>query len=333
MPRALITGITGQDGRYLAELLASKDYEVFGLIHGTGNPREAAVREAVSDVRLVPGDVTDLPSILQALQTAAPDEVYNLAAISSVAYSWQHAARTTDVTAKGVLNVLEALRISTGPDAARTRFYQASSSEMFGKTDQVPQDERTPFWPRSPYGVAKAFGHYTTINYRESYGLHASSGILFNHESPRRPADFVMRKVTCAVAAIAAGKRSEIVLGNLDVRRDWGFAGDYVEAMWLMLQQPEPDDYVIATGVSHSIRDLLDSAFRAAGIGDWARYVRHDPQLLRPADIETVVGNPAKARDRLGWRPRLDFDELVALMVEHDLRRVGRSRSHPSPSL
>ncbi|MFO7245037.1 MAG: GDP-mannose 4,6-dehydratase, partial [Actinomycetes bacterium] len=266
MPRALITGITGQDGLYLSELLLSKGYEVFGLIRGQNNPRWELVEQTVPDVTLLTGDLMDMSSLMRALDTAQPDEVYNLGAISFVAYSWENAHLTADVTGKGVLSMLEATRLYAGSDLGRVRFYQASSSEMFGKVQEVPQKETTLLWPRSPYGVAKVFGHYMTINYRESYGMHASSGILFNHESPRRGTEFVTRKVSQAVARITLGLQDHVVLGNLDARRDWGFAGDYVEAMWRMLQQDEPDDYVVATGEAHSIRDLLDAAFGHVGI-------------------------------------------------------------------
>jgi GDPmannose 4,6-dehydratase len=263
--------------------------------------------------------LTDFSSLLRALQAAAPDEVYNLGAISYVAYSWENAQVTADVTGKGVLNMLEAARLFAGGDPAAVRFYQASSSEMFGKVQEVPQRETTLLWPRSPYGVAKVFGHYMTINYRESYGMHASSGILFNHESPRRGEEFVTRKVSQSVARIKLGLQDKIVMGNLDAQRDWGFAGDYVRAMWLMLQQPEADDFVVATGVTHSIRDLLDAAFARIGIDDWAPYVEQDPRFMRPADVAALIGDAGKARRVLGWEPTVSFEELVALMVDHDL--------------
>jgi GDPmannose 4,6-dehydratase len=322
MPTALITGITGQDGLYLAELLLGKGYDVYGLVHGHENPKTDDVSAAVPDARLIPGDVTDLPSLLRALQQSEPDEVYNLAAMSRVAHSWEQAALTADVTAKGVLNLLDAIRLYCGPDLTHVRFYQASSSEMFGKTTQVPQTETTPLWPRSPYGVSKVFAHYMTVNYRESYGLHASCGILFNHESPRRPADFVSRKVSRGVAAIKLGLQDKLVMGNLDARRDWGFAGDYVDAMWRMVQQPSGDDFIVATGVAHSIRDLLAAAFDAAGIEGWESLVEQDKHLLRPADIDLVVGDATKAREVLGWTPTVRFAELVQMLVEHDLRML-----------
>lgn len=319
MSRALITGITGQDGLYLSELLLSKGYEVYGLIRGQNNPKLDLVRETVPDVHLLTGDLLDLSSLLRAMEQARPDEVYNLAAISYVAYSWENAMLTADVTGKGVLNMLEAVRLYAQDDIAKVRFYQASSSEMFGKVQEVPQRESTLLWPRSPYGVAKVFGHYMTINYRESYGMHASSGILFNHESPRRGPEFVTRKVSQAVARISLGLQDEVVLGNLDAKRDWGFAGDYVEAMWRMLQQDTPGDYVVATGETHSIRELLDAAFAVIGVDDWSRYVKQDPRFMRPAEVDLLIGDPTKARTTLGWEPKVSFTELVRMMVENDL--------------
>ncbi|AND17047.1 GDP-mannose 4,6 dehydratase [Rathayibacter tritici] len=319
MPRALITGITGQDGLYLAELLLSKGYEVFGLVRGQNNPKYELVRRTVPEVTLLTGDLTDVSSLVRVLAAAQPDEVYNLGAISFVAYSWENASLTTDVTGKGVLNILEATRLYAGADMSRVKFYQASSSEMFGKVQQVPQSEETLLWPRSPYGVAKVFGHYMTINYRESYGMHASSGILFNHESPRRGPEFVTRKISLAVARIKLGLQETLELGNLDAKRDWGFAGDYVDAMWRMLQQPEGDDYVVATGETHEIREYLDIAFRHVGIEDWAPYVTQNPAFMRPAEVDLLIGDPAKARDVLGWEPKVSFPELVAMMVENDL--------------
>jgi GDPmannose 4,6-dehydratase len=278
------------------------------------------VRQAVPDVRLITGDLTDMSGLIRALNVSRPDEVYNLGAISFVAYSWENAHVTTDVTGKGVLNMLEAVRLYAAEDAPKVRFYQASSSEMFGKVQEVPQRESTLLWPRSPYGVAKVFGHYMTINYRESYGMHASSGILFNHESPRRGPEFVTRKVSQAVARISLGLQDSIVMGNLDAKRDWGFAGDYVEAMWRMLQQEIADDYVVATGKSHSIRDLLDVAFARVGIQDWAQLVEQDKRFMRPADIDELVGDTAKARQVLGWEPKVDFEALVQMMVDNDLQ-------------
>jgi GDPmannose 4,6-dehydratase len=319
MPRALITGITGQDGLYLSELLLSKGYEVFGLIRGQNNPKRELVEQTVPEVRLVTGDLTDLSSLLRAFGAAQPEEIYNLGAISFVAYSWENARLTSEVTGLGVLNALEATRLYAGDDLSKVRFYQASSSEMFGKVQHVPQSESTLLWPRSPYGVAKVFGHYMTINYRESYGMHASSGILFNHESPRRGPEFVTRKISTAVARIKLGLQDKISLGNLDAKRDWGFAGDYVDAMWRMLQQDEGDDYVVATGETHSIREYLDLAFRYVGIEDWMKYVEQDPRFFRPAEVDLLIGDPQKALDKLGWKPTMTFAQLVETMVEADL--------------
>ncbi|MGZ4494173.1 MAG: GDP-mannose 4,6-dehydratase [Nocardioides sp.] len=319
MTSALITGITGQDGLYLSELLLSKGYEVYGLIRGQNNPKFDLVRETVPDVKLLTGDLTDLSSLMRALNSAQPTEVYNLGAISFVAYSWENAHVTSDVTGKGVLNILEATRLYAGDDLDRVRFYQASSSEMFGKVQQVPQREETLLWPRSPYGVAKVFGHYMTINYRESYGMHASSGILFNHESPRRGPEFVTRKVTQAVARITLGLQDTITMGNLDAKRDWGFAGDYVEAMWRMLQQDEADDYVISTGETHSIGELLDVAFKRVGIDDWSSYVVQDPRFMRPAEVDLLIGDASKAAEKLGWKPTVGFTDLIEMMVDSDL--------------
>ncbi|MGY2129868.1 GDP-mannose 4,6-dehydratase [Blastococcus sp. SYSU DS0617] len=319
MKRALVTGITGQDGLYLSELLLSKGYEVYGLIRGQNNPKADLVRDVVPDVRLLNGDITDLASLIRALSEAQPDEVYNLGAVSFVAYSWENARLTSDVTGLGVLNVLEATRLHAGPDLSKIRFYQASSSEMFGKVQDVPQRETTLLWPRSPYGVAKVYGHYMTINYRESYGMHASSGILFNHESPRRGPEFVTRKITRAVARMTLGLQDTLALGNLDAKRDWGFAGDYVEAMWLMLQQEQADDYVVATGETHSIREFLEIAFAHVGIDDWRDRVTQDPRFLRPAEVDLLIGDPSKARERLGWQPKVGFEDLVRMMVDSDL--------------
>lgn len=319
MPRALITGITGQDGRYLAESLVAKGYEVYGLVHGLNNPRAAIIEREIPAVRLLAGDITDLPSLIRALLAARPDEFYNLGGISFVAQSWENAQATSQVTGMGVLNVLEAIRLHQEETGNPVRFYQASSSEMFGKAQEVPQRETTPFHPRSPYGVAKVYAHYMTINYRESYGMHASTGILFNHESPRRDPKFVTRKITQSVARIALGLQGELVLGNLDAKRDWGFAGDYVDAMWRMLQQDAGDDYIVATGEVHSIREFLEAAFTVAGIEDWERFVSQSGAFLRPAEVDLVVGDASKARERLGWEPTIRFTELVRLMVEADL--------------
>ena len=322
MTSALITGITGQDGLYLAELLLSKGYDVYGLVRGQNNPKYDMVRDVVPGVQLLTGDLTDMASLMRAFEAASPTEVYNLGAISFVAYSWENAHVTSEVTGKGVLNILDATRLFAGSDPASVRFYQASSSEMFGKVQEVPQRETTLLWPRSPYGVSKAYGHHMTINYRESYGMHASSGILFNHESPRRGPEFVTRKISQAVARIKLGLSDQVTLGNLDAQRDWGYAGDYVEAMWLMLQQDHGDDYVIATGETHSIRDFLDLAFAHVGIDDWAPYVRQDPRFMRPAEVDVLIGDAAKARATLGWKPTVSFKELVGLMVEADLAAV-----------
>ena len=324
---ALITGVTGQDGLYLSELLLEKGYRVVGLVRGQNNPKLPLLQELLPDVEIVTGDLLDLSSLLRALGSAQPDEVYNLGAISFVAYSWENAHLTSDVTGKGVLNMLEAVRLHAADDLSKVRFYQASSSEMFGKVQDVPQRESTLLWPRSPYGVAKVFGHYMTINYRESYGMHASSGILFNHESPRRGPEFVTRKVTQAVARISLGLQDSLALGNLDAQRDWGFAGDYVKAMWLMLQQDTADDYVISTGQTQSIRRLLDVAFARVGIDDWSGLVTQDPRFFRPAEVELLVGDATKARTVLGWEPEVSFEELVEMMVDADLdeqKRIGR---------
>jgi GDPmannose 4,6-dehydratase len=325
MKRALITGITGQDGLYLGELLTAKGYDVFGLVRGQNNPKLDMVRSILPQATLLFGDLTDLSSLMRAVGAAQPDEVYNLGAVSFVAYSWENAALTTDVTAKGALNMLEAIRLYEGADAGRVRFYQASSSEMFGKAQETPQRETTLLWPRSPYGVAKAFAHHMTINYRESYGMHASSGLLFNHESPRRGPEFVTRKVSQAVARIALGKQDTLTLGNLDASRDWGFAGDYVEAMWLMLQQEVADDYVVATGETHSLRAFLDLAFARVGIDDWGHLVTQDERFMRPAEVDVLIGDASKARQKLGWAPRVSFPELVHLMVDSDLT-IGRGQ-------
>jgi GDPmannose 4,6-dehydratase len=317
---ALITGITGQDGLYLAELLLEKDYKVYGLMRGQNNPKETMVRAVLPDVELINGDLTDTSSLFRAIDKSTPAEIYNLGAISFVAYSWEQAQLTSQVTGIGVLNLLEAIRISYGEDLSGIRFYQASSSEMFGKVQEVPQSETTLLWPRSPYGVAKAFGHHMTINYRESYGMHASSGILFNHESPRRGPEFVTRKVSLAAARIATGKQDKLIMGNLDAKRDWGFAGDYVDAMWRMLQQPVADDYVVSTGETHTIEELLEVAFEAAGIQNWQDFVTQSPEFMRPAEVDLLIGDAAKARNTLDWKPRVNFKDLVNMMVESDLR-------------
>ena len=320
MPRAFITGITGQDGQHLAEFLHGKGYEVFGMVKGQNNPKFTTMRDEFPYVEPVPGDLADLPSLVKALELSQPDEVYNLGAISFVALSFNQAELTANITGTGVLRMLEAIRMVGGAQNNPIRFYQASSSEMFGKVRETPQTERTPFHPRSPYGCAKVFGHDIVVNYRESYGMYACSGILFNHEGPRRGMEFVTRKVTNAVARIKLGVQHEIVMGDLEPRRDWGYAGDYVRAMWLMLQQDEPDDYVVATGKTHTIRDLLDRAFAEIGVDDWTPYVRQDPKFFRPAEVDLLIGDASKARTKLGWEPEVDFPTLVKMMVAHDLQ-------------
>jgi GDPmannose 4,6-dehydratase len=312
--RALITGISGQDGSYLAELLLEKGYDVHGLVHGSTDRRFDRLEPIADRITLYPGDLLDEHSLVTVLRKCKPDEVYNLAAMSSVAESWRLAVATAEYTAVGVTRLLEGIREA----CAEARFYQASSSEMFGRAREVPQSESTPFYPRSPYGVAKAYGHFITVNYRESFGLHACSGILFNHESPRRGSAFVTRRISQGVAEIKLGLSDELVLGNLEVRRDWGYAKEYVEAMWMMLQRDEPDDYVIGTGISHSVRDFVDAAFACVDLNP-DDHVRIDPELARPADIEEVVADPAKAKTELGWEARTTFEELVEMMVRADL--------------
>ena len=330
MPIALITGITGQDGQFLAEFLHAKGYQVFGLIKGQNNPKGDLVQAELPFVELVSGDLQDLPSLVTALEYTQPNEVYNLAGISFVALSFRQAELTANVTGLGVLRMLEAIRMIGGSDRNPIRFYQASSSEMFGKVRDTPQNEQTPFHPRSPYGAAKVFGHHITVNYRESYGLYACSGILFNHESERRGLEFVTRKVSNAVARIKLGLQDELVMGVLDTKRDWGYAADYVEAMWAMLQQDEPDDFIVATGETHAVEEFVQLAFAAADLGDWRRYVRQDERFFRPAEVELLVGDASKARSRLGWRPTVDFPSLVERMVAHDLKveteKIERAR-------
>jgi GDPmannose 4,6-dehydratase len=324
MPTALITGITGQDGSHLAELLLAKDYRVFGLIRHTSTDSCRRLDHLRDRVRLLPGDLLDQSSLLGTLEKAQPDEVYNLAGLSFVPASWQQPALVAEVTALGVMRLLEGIR-HVCPHA---RFYQASSSEMFGKVRETPQRESTPFHPRSPYGAAKAFGHYLTVNYRESHGLFACSGILFNHEGPRRGLEFVSRKITHTAARIKLGLDSELRLGNLQARRDWGYAGDFVRAMWLMLQQDRPDDFVIGTGINHSVQDLVQAAFDHVGL-DWREHVRIDPQLYRPAEVDHLQADAGKARRLLGWQPEVSFQELVEMMVEADLAELS-SASAPS---
>ena len=323
MPRAFITGITGQDGQHLAEFLHGEGYEVFGMVKGQNNPRMVQMRDEFPYVEPVPGDLADLPSLVKALEFSQPDEVYNLGAISFVALSFNQAELTANITGLGVLRMLEAIRMVGGAQNNPIRFYQASSSEMFGKVRETPQTEKTPFHPRSPYGCAKVFGHDIVVNYRESYDMFACSGILFNHEGPRRGLEFVTRKVTNSVARIHLGLQQEIVLGNLDSRRDWGFAGDYVKAMWKMLQQDAPDDYVVATGKAYSIEDLVRLAFAEVGIEDWQNYVRQDPKFFRPAEVDLLIGDPTKAREKLGWEPEVQFPELIRMMVANDLAVEG----------
>lgn len=316
MKKALITGITGQDGSYLAELLLQKNYQVYGITRRTSTQNYERIKNIVDDITLVPGDLLDQHSLTSAIQDIKPDEVYNLAAQSFVPTSWNQPVLTGEFTALGVTRILEAVRLAK-PDA---KFYQASSSEMFGKVQETPQSETTPFYPRSPYGVAKVYGHWITVNYRESYNMFAVSGILFNHESPRRGLEFVTRKISHAVARIKLGKQEHIELGNLEAQRDWGFAGDYVEAMWLMLQADTPDDYVIGTGETHSVREFVEEAFKVIGIDDWKPYVKSNTKAnMRPAEVDLLVGNPDKAMKQLNWKPKVDFKQLVKIMVEADL--------------
>ena len=326
MARALITGITGQDGRHLAEFLNSKGYEVFGLVKGQNNPKAESIRDEFPFVQLVPGDLADFSSLVSALEMSQPDEVYNLGAISFVAMSFNQAELTGNITGLGVLRMLEAIRLVGGARKNPIRFYQASSSEMFGKVRETPQTEMTPFHPRSPYGVAKVFAHDITVNYRESYDMFACSGILFNHEGPRRGLEFVTRKITNSVARIKLGLQNELVLGNLEAKRDWGFAGDYVEAMWMMLQQPTPDDFVIATGKAHSIEQLLEVAFTAAEMGDWRKFVRQDQRFFRPAEVDLLIGDATKAKTKLGWQPKVGFETLIQMMVTNDLDYESKRR-------
>ncbi|MEN3315909.1 MAG: GDPmannose 4,6-dehydratase [Acidimicrobiaceae bacterium] len=329
MPRALVTGITGQDGRYLAQLLVEKGYDVVGMVRGQANPKIQMIQEETPGLELVEGDLQDLSSLIGVVEQVQPDEVYNLGAISFVALSFRQPELTADITGLGVLRMLEAIRVVGGSRDNSIRFYQASSSEMFGKVRETPQTERTPFHPRSPYGAAKVFGHYTTINYREAYGLFAASGICFNHESPRRGLEFVTRKVTNAVARIKLGLQDKLVLGNVDAARDWGFAGDFAEAMWLMLQQDEADDYVIATGETHTVRELLELSFESAGLGPWQDYVERDPRFERPAEVDVLTGDATKAKANMGWAPKVGFAELVDMMVRSDL--VAEAARSPRP--
>ncbi|OGD85859.1 GDP-mannose 4,6-dehydratase [Candidatus Curtissbacteria bacterium RIFCSPLOWO2_01_FULL_41_18] len=314
--RALITGITGQDGSYLAEFLLTKNYKVFGLTRRTSTPNYERIKHIEDKIELIPGDLLDQQSITSAVAYSKPDEIYNLAAQSFVATSWSQPVLTGEFTALGVTRVLEAVR-QIKPQA---KFYQASSSEMFGMVRENPQNESTPFHPRSPYGVAKVYGHWIAINYRESYNLFIVSGILFNHESPRRGLEFVTRKISHTVAKIHLKQADRIVLGNLDAKRDWGFAGDYVKAMWLMLQQDGPDDYVIATGQNHSVADFVEEAFGVIGVKNWKKYIHVSKQLFRPAEVDFLIGDSSKARKVLGWRPTVGFTQLVRMMVENDIK-------------
>jgi GDPmannose 4,6-dehydratase len=317
MPRALITGITGQDGSYLAEFLLARGYQVYGLVRRTSHHSFERIEHVLDRIEIVTADLLDQHSLTVVMKEVEPDEVYNLAAQSYVPTSWSQPVLTGEFTALGVTRMLEAIRLAH----PKARFYQASSSEMFGKVQETPQKETTAFYPRSPYGVAKVYGHWITVNYRESYGIFAASGILFNHESPRRGMEFVTRKVTDGVARIKLGLAKELRLGNLDARRDWGFAGDYVDAMWRMLQRDEPADYVIGTGVAHSVRELVETAFAHVGL-DWSRHVTTDPAFMRPAEVDYLLADPSKAKAELSWQPRVSFAELVRMMVDADLARL-----------
>ena len=321
MKTALITGITGQDGTYLAEYLIGLGYSVYGLIRGQNNPKAEAVQRLVPDLEFIEGDLLDQSSLIAAVESTQPDEVYNLGAISFVPLSWRQPVLTSEITGLGVTRLLEAIRMVNRD----IRFYQASSSEMFGKVREMPQSEATPFHPRSPYGVAKAYGHYTTVNYRESYDMFACSGILFNHESPRRGLEFVTRKTTNAAARIKLGKQDSLLMGDLSPKRDWGYAGDYVQAMHLMLQQDEPDDYVVGTGETHSIQEMCAVAFDHVGL-DWQDFVRTDPRFLRPAEVNLLIADNSKAQEKLGWMPTVAFPELIKMMVDSDLKQESAVR-------
>ncbi|HXW96568.1 MAG TPA: GDP-mannose 4,6-dehydratase [Gemmatimonadales bacterium] len=321
MPRALITGITGQDGSYLAEFLLAKGYEVVGMVRRTSHHSYERIEHLLGRLQILPADLLDQHSLTMVIRETEPDEVYNLAAQSYVPTSWSQPVLTGEFTALGVTRILEAIRLAW----PKARFYQASSSEMFGRAVETPQRESTPFYPRSPYGVAKVYGHWITVNYRESYGMYAVSGILFNHESPRRGIEFVTRKVSDGVARIKLGLANELLLGNLDARRDWGFAGDYVDAMWRMLQQAEPVDYVIGSGATHTVRELVEIAFAHVGL-EWQRYVKSDPRFIRPAEVDILQADPSKAARELGWKPTVDFRGLVTMMVDADLAALRRPR-------
>lgn len=322
MKKAFVTGITGQDGSYLADILLEKGYEVYGLTRRTSTQNHERIKHITHhpNLHLISGDLIDQHSLTHALKEIQPDEVYNLAAQSFVKASWDQPVLTGEFTALGVVRMLEAVRLA----CPHARFYQASSSEMFGKVQAVPQTESTPFYPRSPYGVAKVYGHWITVNYRESFDMFAVSGILFNHESPRRGLEFVTRKIANGVARVKLGKQEHVELGNLDAKRDWGYAKDYVDAMWLMLQQDNPEDYVIATGETHSVKEFLQASCRAAGITDWESVYKHNPAFDRPAEVDLLIGDPSKAKQKLNWEPTVTFDELVAIMVEAELEREAR---------
>lgn len=319
--RALITGITGQDGSYLAELLLSKDYQVYGLTRRTSTPNYERIIHIQDKIELIPGDLLDQQSLTSAVAKADPDEIYNLAAQSFVQTSWSQPVLTGEFTALGATRMLEAMR-QVRPDA---KFYQASSSEMFGQAEESPQTEKTPFHPRSPYGVAKVYGHWITINYRESYNIFAVSGILFNHESPRRGLEFVTRKISHNVAKIHLGMEESFILGNLEAKRDWGFAGDYVQAMWMMLQQEKADDYVIATGENHSVREFVDEAFKVVGVKNWQAHVKSSKEFMRPAEVDFLIGDATKANKTFGWKPKVDFKHLVKMMVEADIELLKKN--------
>jgi GDPmannose 4,6-dehydratase len=319
MPTAIITGITGQDGSYLADFLLAKGYRVIGMVRRSSTVTFGRIEHIQDDIEIIQGDLHDQSSLVYLMEEYRPDEVYNLAAQSFVPTSWKQPVLTGEVTALGVTRILEAVRLVN----PKTRFYQASSSEMFGKVREVPQSEATPFYPRSPYGVAKVYGHWITVNYRESYDLFACSGILFNHESPRRGLEFVTRKITHGVARIKLGLADELRLGNLEARRDWGFAGDYVKAMWMMLQQDQPDDYVICSGITHSVREFCEAAFGHVGL-NYEDYVVQDERFYRPAEVDLLVGDPKHASETMGWQPKISFNELVEMMVDADLQLLGR---------
>jgi len=322
MRSALITGITGQDGSYLAEFLLSKAYSVHGLVRRLSTPNLWRIQHILDKINIIDGDMSDQASLINALNVAKPDEIYNLAAQSFVATSWTQPVITTEVNALGTLKILEATRIFS----PKSKFYQASTSEMYGNATDNIQDEQSKFCPRSPYAISKLYAHWIAVNYRESYDMFICCGILFNHESPRRGIEFVTRKITDGVARIKLGLENELILGNLTAKRDWGYAGDYVETMWLMLQQEHPDDYVVSTGISHSVRDFVEVAFKTIGIDDWESYVKQDPKFIRPAELNVLQGNSNKAREKLNWKPRVSFDELVKLMVEKDIERLSGER-------